>query len=251
MNSDYSYENFKKRREAIKNKQNSEPKSLLRLFGKTFGIALLMFFVLATIISPHINIPALNDDSENVKNMSSSDFKSRIDYRLQQIKFDDQMPGGRAISQGETQGQDSNELVKVDLSNFNSLNRPDLKTANIEPPTIKKEDIAIALPKSTPSDFLQKQKSSVPVQSAPAPYVPKSLQGKNYKILLGGYSTPEDAQKLADMLSSVPNTTIKPFIKSHNGLYSVQVGSYNDVKTAQTIANAYKSKNYKVKIIEQ
>ncbi len=256
MNNDYSFENFKKRRDAIKNKTTNEPKSLLQLFGKTFAIVLFSFLVLATIISPNLNIPALNDDTESVQDMSSSDFKSRIDYRLQQIKLDDSSPNQK-MPQNETGEQiqeameTANSLVKVDLSTFNTPQLPSKNyntpiAPNFGPSSTKKEASTINLPQSTPSDTNKSMQ-----QQSPTPYIPKTQQNKNYKILVGDYATPEDAQRAADAMSATSTSSVKPFIKSHNGLYTVQIGSYNDVQKAQTIAGSYKARNYKVKIIEQ
>lgn len=262
MSNDYSFENFQKRREAIKNKKTSEPKSLMQLFGKTFIIAMVSFLVVATIISPHLNIPALNDDTESVQDMSSSDFKSRVDYRLQEIKLDDQTPNQK-MPQNETGDQiqeamdTANNLVKVDLSTFNTPQLPTKNynktpnTPNFGNSSTQKESSTIHLQQSMSADIQQKQKTSTQLQQSPAPYVPKSVQNKNYKILVGDYTSPEDAQKAADILSSASTSPVKPFIKSYNGLYTVQIGSYNDVQKAQNIAGSYKSKNYKVKIIEQ
>lgn len=256
MSNDYSFENFQKRRDAIKNKKNNEPKSLLRLFSKTFAITLFSFLVIATIISPHLNIPALNDDTESMQDMGSSDFKSRIDYRLQEIKLDDTTPN-QGMPKKETNQQlqeameTANNLVKVDLSTFNTPQLPAKNynntptTPNFKNSTVKPD--TATLPQETPSNSQQKLKAQQPS----SPYIPKAQQSKNYKILVGDYTSPEDAQKAADMFSTVSNSPVKPFIKSYNGLYSVQVGSYNDAQKAQSMAGSYKSKNYKVKIIEQ
>lgn len=256
MSNDYSFENFQKRRDAIKNKKNNEPKSLLRLFGKTFAIALFSFLIVATIISPHLNIPALNDDTESVQDMGSSDFKSRIDYRLQEIKLDDTtknqtMPQQETSQQLQEAMETANNLVKVDLSTFNTPQLPS-KNYNNSPTapnfgtSTTKSDTSTT-PQTMPSNSQPKLKTQQPS----SPYIPKSQQSKNYKILVGDYTSPEDAQRAADVFSATSNSPVKPFIKSYNGLYSVQIGSYNDVQKAQNIAGSYKSKNYKVKIIEQ
>ena len=78
MKNEYSFEHFQKRREDIRKINGRTKQTLLRLFLTTFSIVLFSFLVLATIMSPNLNIPALNDDTESINDVSSSDFKSRI-----------------------------------------------------------------------------------------------------------------------------------------------------------------------------
>jgi len=248
MKNDYSFENFKKRREEIRKKTLNTKNSLLRLFLTTFLVVLLSFLVLAGLFSPHLNIPALNDDPDSVTNMSSSDFKSRIDFRLKQIQMDDETINSplsenqKQKSEAETKipnmitQKQQEGVIKLDLSNSNSpqstnnMSVRQNQPAQMQPP-IKKNDI----------------------QQPPAPYVPKTVQdnSKNYKILVGNYASPEDAQELSDIIFANSSSAGKPYVKSYNGIYCVQVGSYLDFTKAQNIANAYRSKNYKVRVVEE
>lgn len=268
MNNDYSFENFQKRRDEIKKKKNGETKTPLELFVYTFASVLLGFLVIATIISPRLNIPALNDDKESMETMGSSDFKSRVDYRLQKIKQDDTNPAamqGLPLQENPAQMQDAmntaNSLVKVDLSTFNTPQLPSKNsnnapmTPNFKPPSSQKMPSATQQGGQLPAQPYAMQKSKTMPQASPtsAPYVPKTqaTTSKNYKILVGDYATPEDAQNVANMFAASSSTGAKPMVKSHNGLYSVQVGVYSDSQKAQNLAGAYKAKNYKVKVVEQ
>jgi len=264
MKNEYSFEHFQKRREDIKNRNSKTKKTLLRLFVTTFSIVLFSFLVLAALMSPNLNIPALNDDKDNVSDVSSSDFKSRIDYRLKQIQVDDgtnKMPSSTADASKEASAEGGqlqsllsgaqkmqDGILKVDLSTFDA---PQLPSKAPTPPssTFKNsypdsEQPAPPRPKALSSQIQPQQPTS-------APYVPKSAQeqAKSYKLLVGNYSSPEEAQGLSDMLSA--NSSGKTHIKSYNGIYCVQVGSYSDFTKAQNLANAYRSKNYKVRVVEE
>lgn len=245
MNNDYSFEQFQKRRKEIKNKaKNTDTKTPLNLFVKTFAIFLFSFLLIATIISPHINIPALSDDDSSLKDISSSDFKSRIDYRLKQIQADD-----TTKPSAQTNPQEGSDLQNIlstqgnsELSTFNTPKLPDktvqtTTTESSKVPTLQQGQYIPLKPQSES-------------QQSPAPYVPKAQvqPSKNYRILVGDYVSPEDAQRVADLMSGASGT--RPMIKSHNGSYCLQVGVYNDAQKAQNVAGAYSAKNYKVRVIE-
>ena len=264
MKNEYSFEHFQKRREDIKNRNSRTKQTLLRLFLTTFSIVLFSFLVLAALMSPNLNIPALNDDdTENVNDVSSSDFKSRIDYRLKQIQVDDgtnKMPQNgleatkenaeegklQSILSGAQKVQDG--IIKVDLSTFDT---PQLPAKTSTPPSASfKNNSSTAEQYAPPKPKAVASQS--PQQQTPTPYVPKSQleQAKSYKLLVGNYSSPEEAQAISDMFSTTSSAG-KTHIKSYNGIYCVQVGSYSDFTKAQNIANAYRSKNYKVRVVEE
>lgn len=264
MKNEYSFEHFQKRREDIKNRTSRTKQTVLRLFLTTFSIVLFAFLVLATIMSPHLNIPALNDDKDNVSDTSSSDFKSRIDYRLKQIQVADgtnamqsnTMETNKEIpEEGKLQNMLSgaqkmqDDIIKVDLSTFEAPQLPN-KIAAPPSPTFKNNSYTseqYAPPKPKALSSIQQTQQ----QQVPTPYVPKTQldEAKSYKLLVGNYSSPEEAQNVSDIFSS--GSAGKTHIKSYNGIYCVQVGSYSDFTKAQNIANAYRSKNYKVRVVEE
>lgn len=263
MKSEYSFEHFQKRREEIRKKNGRTKQTLLRLFLTTFSIVLFSFLVLATIMSPNLNIPALNDDADSVNDMSSSDFKSRVDYRLKEIQMDDGTvkPQGsldaskdpqeegklQSMLSGAQKMQDN--MIKVDLSTFETPQLPS-KTPPTQSPSFK-NNASLAEQYGPPRPKAVATQVSTLPQQAPAPYVPKNPQEelKSYKILVGNYSSPDEAQNISDMFSA--NSARKTHIKSYNGIYCVQIGSYSDFTKAQNIANAYRAKNYKVRVVEE
>ncbi|MEI8377866.1 MAG: SPOR domain-containing protein [bacterium] len=264
MKSEYSFEHFQKRREEIRKKNSRTKQTILRLFLTTFSIVLFSFLVLASIMSPNLNIPALNDDT-SVDDMSSSDFKSRVDYRLKQIQMDD---GTSKPSTSQEPAQENGKLqnmisgaqkmqeniIRVDLSTFETPQLPN-KPYPMQSPTFKNDPaIAEQYAPPKPKALATQTQPQAQQQPVPPPYVPKTPQqnysnSKSYKILVGNYSSPDEAQGLSDMFSA--NSAGKTHIKSYNGIYCVQIGSYSDFTKAQNIANAYRAKNYKVRVVEE
>lgn len=260
MKSEYSFEHFQKRREEIRKRNSHTKQTLLRLFLTTFSIVLFSFLVLATIMSPNLNIPALNDDTESVSDMGSSDFKSRVDYRLKEIQMEDGTTRPAPGMEGEKQTQDQSKLqtilsgaqklqdniIKVDLSSFDTPQLPG-KTPT-QSPSFKNNNSTIAEQYAPPKP--KAPATQTQTQPAPKPYVPTATEdSKSYKILVGNYTSPEEAQGLSDVVSA--NSANKTHIKSYNGFYCVQIGAYSDFTKAQNIANAYRAKNYKVRVVEE
>ncbi len=263
MKNEYSFEHFQKRREDIRKRNGRTKQTLLRLFLTTFSIVLFSFLVLATIMSPNLNIPALNDDTESINDVSSSDFKSRIDYRLKQIQMADGTTAPTNGAETEKANPETGKLqnilsgaqkmqeniIKIDLSNFDA---PQLPTKNYSnpSPTFKADSVASEQYAPPKPKTLATQTPSQ--QQAPTPYIPKNSQeeAKSYKILVGNYTSPEEAQGISDMFSA-NSSSGKTHIKSYNGIYCVQIGSYSDFTKAQNIANAYRAKNYKVRVVEE
>ncbi|MDD3419914.1 MAG: SPOR domain-containing protein [Candidatus Gastranaerophilales bacterium] len=243
MNHDYSFEQFQKRREEIRNKNAKTKKRLLSLFVTTFSIVLFSFLFIATIISPNLNIPALNNDS-NIEEVGSSDFKSqgRVDYRLKEIQSDDTTPGTKSKLQTVLDSA-QNSLIKVDLSELSTFGTPQMpeKTQPTQTKSKMLTEHQQALQKSYDTDTNSQQ---------PVPYVPKAQKPSSYKILVGEYSSPEEARQMVELFSQNSDSPVRPFVKSTNGGYAVQVGSYSELPKAQSTASSYKSRNFKVKIIE-
>jgi hypothetical protein len=257
MNQDYSFEQFQKRRQEIRNKNTKTKKKLLSLFVTTFSIVLFSFLFIATIISPNLNIPALNDD-DNIDTMGSSDFKSqgqdqgqsRVDYRLKEIQNNDETPS--TAKNNDTAADKfqnvlnsaQSSLMNVDLSTFGT---PQMPNKNYPSQQTSKTQ------RSRMLEEQQQAHSRVTTTAAtqqPAPYVPKTQKPSSYKIYVGEYSSPEEAHQMVELFSQNSDSPVRPIVKSTSNGYTVQVGSYNDATRAQTTAGTYKSRNFKVKVVE-
>lgn len=70
------------------------------------------------------------------------------------------------------------------------------------------------------------------------------------KVLLGRYSTFEEAQKLQNEIKA-KNSSLQPFVRKVGNVFSVQMGSYQDFNVAKTQAQALRSKGFDVWIYQQ
>lgn len=70
------------------------------------------------------------------------------------------------------------------------------------------------------------------------------------KVLIGRYSTFEEAQKLQNDIKS-KNPSLQPFVRKIGEVFSVQMGSYNDFAIAKNQAQTLKNKGFDVWIYQQ
>ena len=70
------------------------------------------------------------------------------------------------------------------------------------------------------------------------------------KVLIGRYSTLEEAQKAQSEIKSL-NIGATPFVKKVGDVFSVQMGSYQDFSVAKIQAHILKAKGYDVWIYQQ
>ena len=73
--------------------------------------------------------------------------------------------------------------------------------------------------------------------------------GKSLKVVVGNFSTIEEAQTEREKIKS--QFSAEPFVKSINGKYTLQVGSFKAHATAEALANSLKQQGYSARIIEE
>lgn len=257
MKNEYSFDHFQKRRKHIREKNKRTKKRLLMLFLTTFSAVLMMFLVIANLITPEIDIPALDNDYDKMSDVRSSDFKKRIDSRLQQIKVDDDAPTRLVEKQDKTKEKPKkkeediiknffanaekikDDIIKLDFSGEENAEPPVPESAPDEPEVIKLEQ-----PKPKAPKVVEKPTTPPP---PPAPYPPMQVKPKRYKVLVGQFNSPEEARRLSETIAK--SSGVKPFIKNHNGRYCVQVGSYGEAQKAQNVAGGYQMKSYPVSVV--
>lgn len=70
------------------------------------------------------------------------------------------------------------------------------------------------------------------------------------KVLVGRYSTFDEAQKIQNQIKA-KNPSLQPFVRKVGNVYSVQMGSYQDFSQAKTHAQKLSSKGLDVWIYQQ
>lgn len=261
-----------------------------RLIFVFFTAFIFFFFIcsyLASMFTPSINIPALNNNGEGVS-VTSDDFKGRIDPRLRSIEMQEDTPFSPSqqsnsnkaadkslnndMQSGKNPSEDSKNTVNPDLNADNSqqenYNQPSYGKG-IEPyydqNTDQEEPDQNRSTTQNPTENSRQQ--SVPVLKPPVPKVPvtkREYPNQNTavqeeannkpirmtKIIVGHYSSPADARKASQELTN-SNLNVIPFIVEKNGTYSLQVGSFSSQKKADNLVNALRNKNMSVKVVVQ
>lgn len=231
MNEEYSFENFQKRREEIKNKHKTSKRKLSKLFLNTFLLFLLMFLVIGILISPRLNIPATSDNNTT----ETQDTGARIDSRLHDIQAADNAP---------LQANEASKKLSFGLDLFHKSSNDENTLPVFDAPQLPSQNY---IRTQMPSSKEQPQKTEIEkaqeIQLPTAPATP----AKTYRILVGDYMLEDDAKSIQDLLATA---NVKPAIKTYNGNYVLQVGAFSDYTKAQKVATQYKAKNYKVRIVE-
>lgn len=256
-------------------------KKLIFIFVTTFVVVLLASTHIATMLTPEIDIPVLNSDSEEVTNISSEDFNTRIDSRLKLIAMQDK-EAAKTNPAPQYNQTEKKKLKPITLEETieDKKQEPDRVLLRrkgepiVEEPVIsdikfdedEKEDEATQDNESSISP------NSLPTNVALAPVIPKKnvattvpsrppipirqkieVQPKKIqmiKVIVGNYNTPDDARNASEKLShTLANVT--PFIKEYNGMYTVQVGSFTNPETANIMVQELKSKNLYVRVIKE
>lgn len=268
--------------QSINSRPNGKPKTKVnkrRLFFVFFSAFAVFFFFcsfIASMVSPKIDAPALNEE-ENLSNVTSDDFKGKLDPRLRAIEMQEQTgpvvtSSPASNEQLATQQVDQNVSAKTedklktqehgyDELPYDSRNSdllgPDENESQPEP--------SYTAPKYAPP------KQERPVQQYTPPPQPQQNEDTQeddslilrdkvkvqndqpvnmVKVMVGNYSSPAEARQASQQLSG-SGLNVMPFIKERNGTYTVQVGSFASSQKAQRLAAELRKKNIASTIIQE
>lgn len=251
-------------------KDNLQNKTNLRPLIFTFlGFFIVFFFaitVILPIISPKVDIPALNDEN-STDTVNSNDFKGRIDPRLNSIEQEENAaPAPKLKMEIPPKNQQTEEnQQEIDQQN------PDSYYSNEEPQEpqnyVPGEDMNSDY--NTPSDGSVKtnikvtqpqktiNKTVKPNTTANIPPRPQPRQLPSseplkpitmVKVVMGSYSTPMQARLVSDTLIEM-DLNVNPFIKEKNGKYLLQVGSFSDPSKAEGLIQELRNKGFDAKLM--
>lgn len=208
-------------------KVTKNPNEGLIMFVSAFFVMLLLFLGIAKQISPEIDVSI---GEEN--NVSTEDaLKTSVDDRLKLIQNEDNTEN----VQDDTFSPELDEKIKLPENTKKSD-----ETAEEEP---QKEEAPITLPEknATPKPAAT---ASVP----PKPTVAPMAAGTNAKVVVGYYTTKEQAEVAKGIISEA-GLNISPFVRNIGGAYTIQVGSYSTREKAQTVVNDLLRNNYPARVI--
>ena len=225
------------------------------LFIFVFVVALfsLSFFVKS--YSPDVDVSIGNSETLTLSESEMDVEVKSVDERLKWIQMEDEMP-----SVAIREAKESTEKDIMDKKNKkDSVIVPDevvkrvIELPKNEEPIFKKEEV---IPKPQMSDLITQ---AVSQQSAPVPQVsdfrtsvpviPAPIPSLT-KVYLGSFSTVDEAMAMQQKIAAdIPESM--PFIKSQNGSYIVQLGSFSNKAVADAFILKVKEKGYNPKIINQ
>lgn len=245
-----------------KRKRKNDLMNYFILFIIVFVITLGGLSYLVKSFTPKVEIEI---GENNAVPLSESDMNvevKSVDERLKWIQMEDEMPSVAIREAKEsTEKEILDKQIEKEILNEKTsevVPKPE-KSLSEQEPIFKKQEVApkpsisdiVNLPVSHPNDF--RMASSAPIIPAPKPpsslpVTPSPVQGL-MKVYLGSYSSVDDAMNIQQKVSSdIPEAM--PFIKSQNGAYIVQLGSFSNRDVANKFILKLKEKGYSPKIIE-
>lgn len=242
-----------------------------------FSCAFIGFFFLCTMIasmlSPKIDVPALNEEN-NLTSVSSDDFKGRIDPRLRMIEMENDIP--RPDKNKTANNEEEISSYETDTSNINADQDVYQDTSGTSKPRkeVMPYDSREYDESITPEDTTTYQDQEYEHQPAPVPPQPKKTPPKPAtqkdnsdplilrdklkvqndtktltKVFVGNYSDLNEAKRVSQELT-YSDLNVTPFIKESNGKYSLQVGTFSNPQKAVNLANDLKKMNLATRLVQ-
>ena len=216
-----------------KRKKASNPKRRLALFIGTFIISVMVFFTLAMAIAPDVDV-TIGDEVELEEKSIGLGVKQFVDSRLRSIDLDDM--GKLSVSQNEE-----------------SLNK---KTdSEISDESYDDEVLELPVQKSEKKQIANEEPAVMPAYEAPRPdkteiIAQTETPKTSYKVYVGKYSTSTQAKVAKDILMD-SGMEISPFVKSLNGTYTLQVGSFADKAGAEQLSKELSKNGFPARIVQE
>lgn len=210
------------------------------LFAFVFTLALFGLSYIVKSFSPDVDVAIGNNEALTLNDSEMEVEIKTIDERLKWIQMEDELPTV-SIRTPKEKTEKKNNNTKTEESNTekSDIKKKDKKDTNL---TIKKEEA----PRPTISDFKREFRFTKNLNTE------KKEQEKNIisKVYIGNFNTIEEAVQIQHKVS-LEETEIIPFIKSVNGKYIVQLGSFSDAERASSLVNKMKTKGYSAKIMTE
>lgn len=218
-----------------KKKKNNSSKKAIVIFITTFFVTLLFLVMMASRLSPNVDV-SIGEDSDVEAKESGLGVKKFIDDRLKIIQMEDN--GSEANSQKVLNKKTSG----YDDASFDSFS--------------KELDEKVVIPKKRGNNLnSQDDTTSVAVHNPPRPHASRDLSTpfespKMAKVYVGYYNTAEQA-KVAQGILLDSGLNITPFIKDLGGTYTLQVGSYSSRAKAESLASELLKNNFPARITQE
>lgn len=210
------------------------------LFFVVFTIALNTMSFLVSSYSPDIDVAIESNEDITLNDYDSGIEIKAIDERLKWIQQEDEMPSVAL----RTSNADI-ELEEIDSALKRQMAREKREQEREEQKRLKEQEHNIS---KILADDMSKIKKDFKepgeniVLQTPVPTVTTEMT----KVYIGTYKTIEEAIDEQEKIAlEIPDSA--PFIKSVNGNYIVQVGSFSNKETAENLVKTLNEKGYKAK----
>ncbi len=243
QNNPYENKKIPQQKTSVKyNKQN------LMMFLSIFAVLLLIFLGLARIMSPDIDI-SLGDDNINAE--QDEEYGRSVDSRLRMLQQDDEM---NLLDHDEDASLIEDDGV-VSIPKFEEKTM--LKLEDEEPINTnsdKDEEKLKNENKQTHQNSVSTTDTEIPKirqnNATPdaAPTAPTPQPTKTYRVYVGMYSSPAQAEVAKGILQDA-GLGVAPSIKQAAGGYTLQVGAFNSKDSATNLTNKLLMNNYPARVV--
>ena len=205
-------------------KVTKKPNEGIIIFVSAFFILLLLFLGIAKQISPEVDV-SIGDETQQQSSEDDDMYKSSVDERLKLLQEEDNSRDDKMFA---------DELEeKVVIPDTQKSQQAETSSEPLEEPVTLSEAEANPKPEETAS---------------PAPQNTQVQQNVSAKVVVGYYSTKEQAEVAKGIIAEA-GLGISPFVRSIGGAYTIQVGSYATRDKAQAMVNELLRNNYPARII--
>lgn len=246
----------------IKRKRRKRKNSFLGyvyLFIFVFIAALAGLSYLVKSYSPEVDVTLGNQEVVAPISQADMDIEVKsIDERLKWIQMEDEMPSVAIREAKESTEQaikdKEKKTIKLEIDEepiFKKEEKIPLPTMadvvqtpssvnKVETPVVSDFRTATTSNTVIPLPVAQPQSISTPIIPAPIPSLTK--------VYLGTFSSVDEAMSMQQKIATdIPDSM--PFIKSMNGSYIVQLGSFSNPDIAQTFVQRVRDKGYSPKVM--
>lgn len=223
---------------------------LLQLFGATFTIIFIIIVISIMKYSPKMdieyakgNLQFSNNLANSIPNYSASnpiveEEQRKIDERLHKIQQEENAPSEAKII---NKPDDNHEVIaRTHIEENKKIEKLEKQKEAQEEKETKNIKVANILEEPKPQKKI----------SADTTETTATNQTIMSKVLIGHFATFEEAQALQNEIKT-KNPTLQPFVRKVGGVFSIQMGSYQDFSVAKTQAQILSSKGLDVWIYQQ
>ena len=228
------------------------------LFAFVFIAALAGLSHLVNSYTPEVDVSIGNQE---VAPLTKSDMDvevKSVDERLKWIQMEDEMPSVAIREAKESTEaavkEKERKTIELEVDEEPIFKKPE----TVPLPTVSEiketTQTAVQMPSvgvPISSDFRTSSSSVVPLPtpqtpSVSTPIIPAPIPSLT-KVYLGSFSTVDEAMSIQQKIATdIPDSM--PFIKSMNGSYIVQLGSFSNPDIAQTFIQRVRDKGYNPKV---